>query len=85
MSDVGTASSHHISSHPACTSHPILRQAKVVKEFPEDGVLAADLSFPSGFWLVPPRQARIPAELWLAIATEILRFFSRKYGVANSI
>lgn len=33
-----------------------LGQAKVVKDFPDDGVLAADLSFPSGFWLVPPRQ-----------------------------
>lgn len=27
-----------------------------MKDFPDDGVLAADLSFPSGFWLVPPRQ-----------------------------
>lgn len=29
-------------------------EAKIVKEFPEDGVVAADLGFPSGFWLVPP-------------------------------
>lgn len=33
-----------------------MSEAKVVKDFPDDGVLAADLSFPSGFWLVPPRQ-----------------------------
>lgn len=31
-------------------------EAKIVKEFPEDGVVAADLGFPSGFWLVPPRE-----------------------------
>jgi len=30
-----------------------MSEAKVVKDFPDDGVLAADLSFPSGFWLVP--------------------------------
>lgn len=33
-----------------------MSEAKIVKEFPEDGVVAADLGFPSGFWLVPPRE-----------------------------
>jgi hypothetical protein len=47
MSNVGKP----IESHPS--DHPSMGQAKVVKDFPDDGVLAADLSFPSGFWLVP--------------------------------
>ncbi|CAK9069055.1 unnamed protein product, partial [Durusdinium trenchii] len=33
-----------------------ISEAEVIKEFPEDGVLAAELVFPSGIWLVPPRQ-----------------------------
>ena len=34
-----------------------MSEAKVVKPYEKDGVLAVELSFPSGFWLVPPRQA----------------------------
>ena len=60
MSNVGKP----IESHPS--DHPSMGQAKVVKDFPDDGVLAADLSFPSGFWLVPPRQVGL--ERWKSLA-----------------
>ena len=38
------------------TSVDFIAKAKIIKSFPQDGVVGAEVIYPSTIWLVPPRQ-----------------------------